>query len=173
MHLCPTTSLTIHIWAPDAVPKSTVGFGDKPPKLPIHLGKHVNFSYSRILIFSWSNSILQKWGPNMFVDNHRIPKWWASELPSATKGSKCFMSDVLGCSMRVWQYLQIAIIVSKASRLVILRCMLLRTKRISILADLSHEIKQSQIAKHIFYNQNAFRINTKQVSHWMSKPIVH
>ena len=28
-------SLTIHMWAPDAVPKSTVGFGETPPKLRI------------------------------------------------------------------------------------------------------------------------------------------
>ena len=55
-----------------------------------------SFSYSEIVTFCWSKSILHKWGPNRFVDNHRIPKWLASELPNATKGSKCFMSDVLG-----------------------------------------------------------------------------
>ena len=35
-----SASLTIHMWAPDAVPKRTVGFGHTPPKLPIRLGTY-------------------------------------------------------------------------------------------------------------------------------------
>ena len=39
-HFYLSASLTIHMAAPDAVPKSTVGFGHTPPKLPIHLGTY-------------------------------------------------------------------------------------------------------------------------------------
>lgn len=39
-HLYLSASLTIHVWAPDAVPKRTVGFGHTPPKLLIRLGTY-------------------------------------------------------------------------------------------------------------------------------------
>ena len=46
------------MWAPDAVPKSTVGFGDSPPKLPIHLGAHTHTQLQLGIVVFGDNTIL-------------------------------------------------------------------------------------------------------------------